>query len=454
MKQALLHYLFRYLDAYLPANHSILNDSTKRRRLRLFIATASIFDLILFIRLPAAIDIGGVRLPLFLFILTITNLALIWLFITNAKGFQVLIWFFVAIGILHNLVDSYLIPIFPSRTIPFMYMIILSAYLLSGRWLSFFAFATLSVGYTFIAFKSTLNTDNNSIMLTNAIVSGLMVWVLSGIYDYFRETTEQKLIALNQERDKDLKLAAQLQNELVPQSKQYGPYLISARNHSAIAVGGDYYEALRSGNYSWFAIGDVSGHGLQAGMLSMQIRSMLMYLVTELGYNNPRNILVELNNSFYQTVRKLNIRSYMTFLLARLDDNGRLLFTGSHQKVIILRAADKSIEIIPAQGIWLGLAHLNEKSRVFEFETDLKPNDMIFLFTDGLTEGRNQSGEMFGFDRVLNSLRHSFELSESLDEEKIIDRIIVEFDNFCHGQDIEDDLTIFCIRRLSGSNSV
>lgn len=457
MKATFSHYLVRYLDSFLPENHFILLDSTKRRRIRLFMAATTIFDLILLIRLPSVIEGGGVRLPLFLIIMTVTTFAIIWLLISKAKWFQVLVWFFVGLGVSHNLIDAYLFPIFPPRNLPFLYMIILAAYLLSGRWLSFLSFVALSIGYTWMAFhddQNILNSEYQLVLVTNIVVSGFMVWVFSGVYDYFREATEKKLIALNQEREKDLKLAAQLQNELIPQFKEYGPYLISARSRSAIAVGGDYYEALRSGNYSWFAIGDVSGHGLQAGMLSMQIRSMLMYLITEQSYENPAEILIELNNSFYQTVKKLNIRSYMTFLLARLDDNGRLLFTGSHQKVIILRAADRSIEIIPAQGIWLGLEHLNENDRNFEFETNLNQNDMIFLFTDGLTEGRNQAGEMYGFDRLLASLRHSFESTTSLCEEKLIDHILLEFDQFCNQIEVEDDLTIFCIRKLANSNSI
>jgi serine phosphatase RsbU (regulator of sigma subunit) len=291
-------------------------------------------------------------------------------------------------------------------------------------------------------------------MATNTIIAGLMVWFLSEVYDYFRDSSERQLKELNREREKDLELAARMQQDLVPQMSCIGSYRIHSVSRPAAVVTGDYHEAIRSGDENWFAIGDVTGHGLQAGMLSMQIRSMLAYLVMELGLNRPADVFVELNNSFHMVVRKLNIRSYMTFLLARINDQGQLCFTGSHQKLVLLRVRRKEIEIIPSQGIWLGLEHIEDQRRILEYERVMEKGDMLFLFTDGLIEVRNPEGESYGFDRLVSLLRSIIENQEDLTEKVIVDRVIRDFDDFRNSMPCEDDVTVFCIRRQTDDEHV
>ncbi|EHQ05295.1 PP2C family protein-serine/threonine phosphatase [Leptonema illini] len=448
----------RYLDAYLPEDHPILRESRSRRRLRILMGVGTVFNLILISKLPVVFLAGGVRLLLFVSMIAVFTTGLAWVLFMKAKGVDYVTAAFIGLGALHNIIDAYTYPIFPPRNLPFFFMILLSAHLLFGRWYSLAILFVMSVAYVPLINVPSLDgvviidprvMDYRINIATNTIIAGLMVWLISEAYDYFRESSERQLKDLNREREKDLELAARVQQDLVPQMSRIGSYRIDSVSRPAAVVGGDYHEALRAGTANWFAIGDVSGHGLQAGMLSMQVRSMLAYLLMELGLDKPSDVLVELNNSFHQVVRKLNIRSYMTFLLARIDDQGRLSFTGSHQKLVLLRRRRGEIEIVPSHGIWLGLEHIEDRRRIMEFELMMEVDDILFLFTDGLTEARNEKGELYGFDRLIGQLQRLIEGQEELTEKALTDHIVKDFDHFRGSIPCEDDVTVFCIRRVT-----
>ena len=448
----------RYLDAYLPEDHPILRESRSRRRLRILMGVGTVFNLILISKLPVVFISGGVRLFLFVSMIVVFSTGLAWVLLMKARGVDYVTAAFIGLGALHNIIDSYTYPFFPPRNLPFFFMILLSAHLLFGRWYSLAILFTMAVAYVPLINVPSIDgvavidprvMDYRINIATNTIIAGLMVWLISEAYDYFRESSERQLKDLNREREKDLELAARVQQDLVPQMSRVGSYRIDSHSRPAAVVGGDYHEAVRAGAANWFAIGDVSGHGLQAGMLSMQVRSMLVYLLMELGLDKPADVLVELNNSFHQIVRKLNIRSYMTFLLARIDDQGRLSFTGSHQKLVLLRHQRREIEIVPSHGIWLGLEHIEDRRRIAEFELSMEVGDILFLFTDGLIESQNMHGESYGFDRLLALLQKLIHEQEDLTEKALTDHIVKDFDRFRGSVACEDDVTIFCIKRVT-----
>lgn len=453
----------RYLDAYLPEDHPLLLDSDSRRRLRILMGVGTVFTLILISKLPVVMLSDRLRLLLLLSLVAVLATGIAWVLLTKAKGLDYVAAGIVGFGVAHNLTASYLFPTFPPENLPFFFMIVLATHLLFGRWYSLAVLVVMSFAYIPLmympSFEGVTINDQRVVeyritMATNTIIAGLMVWFLSEVYDYFRDSSERQLKELNREREKDLELAARMQQDLVPQMSCIGSYRIHSVSRPAAVVTGDYHEAIRSGDENWFAIGDVTGHGLQAGMLSMQIRSMLAYLVMELGLNRPADVFVELNNSFHMVVRKLNIRSYMTFLLARINDQGQLCFTGSHQKLVLLRVRRKEIEIIPSQGIWLGLEHIEDQRRILEYERVMEKGDMLFLFTDGLIEVRNPEGESYGFDRLVSLLRSIIENQEDLTEKVIVDRVIRDFDDFRNSMPCEDDVTVFCIRRQTDDEHV
>ncbi len=450
----------RYLDAYLPEQHPILSDSRSRRRLRIVMGVGTVFDLILISKLPVVIEAGGLRLFLFVSIIVVFTLGLAWLLLTRARAVDYITAAFIGLGIIHNIIDAYAYPSFPPRNLPFFPLIILATHLLFGRWYSLTVLFGMSAAYAplihvpspdGIAVIDPLTMDYRINVATNTIIAGLMVWLISEAYDYFRESSERQLRALNRERDKDLELAARVQQDLIPPTSRVGAFRIDSVSRPASVVGGDYHEAVRAVDANWFAIGDVTGHGLQAGMLSMQVRSMLVYLLSEAGLTNPADVLVELNNAYHQVVRKLNIRSYMTFLLVRIDDDGRLVFTGSHEKLIMLRHRSRQVEVIPSQGIWLGLEHIEDRNRIATFELTMDVDDTLLLFTDGLLESRNESGESFGFERLLTLLQNASRSSKELNEKTLTTLVMKEFDRFKGAALPDDDVTLFCIRRVADS---
>lgn len=461
VRERLFLFASRYLDAFLPVQHPVLQDRAGRRRLRLVMGASAVFIILATSRLPFVVSEGGRRVLLNLLVIVWYSSVVGWTIWQRARYLTAVSFSLVVVSVAHNACDSYLHPFYPGHNVPFIFAMILGTHLVFGRWVSL---AVLIVGTGmyipligsswpsgvgagnphFLAYQA--NFSNNTIM------AALMIWLISEAYDHFREESEQNLLRVNREREADLELAQNLHRELFPPAGRYGPCRFFAVSKPASTVGGDYCEAMKTDRSSWFAIGDVSGHGLQAGMLVMQIRAMLVYLVSSRSHLRPSLIFVDLNNTFYEIVKKLNIRSYMTFFILRVEADGACCGVGSHQKLIILRRRERIVEVLPTHGVWLGLERLeSDTRRLAEIRFRLEEGDLLVTYTDGLTEVRNRSGEQYGLDRSIETLRGLVSRPELPDERQVVETLFLELDQFRAGQAVEDDITVACICMDSGA---
>ncbi len=120
--------------------------------------------------------------------------------------------------------------------------------------------------------------------------------------------------------------------------------------------------------------------------------------------------------------------------------NGEFIFSGLHQDILIYRAATKKVEAIETSGMWLGLTS-DVKGMMPESRLKLEENDVMLLYTDGVTEAMmSSSNEMYGDERLADSLEKTGHLSS----EKIHDTIIEELSTYKK----PDDVTIMVIKRI------
>lgn len=454
-RQRLFEFASRFLDAFLPEQHPIIQDRGKRRRLRLVMGASIFFIVLATSRLPFVISEGGRRVVLNLIVIVWYSGVVGWTIWQKGRFLTTVSFSLVLINVAHNAYDSYLHPFYPGHNVPFIFATILATHLVFGRWISL-AVLIVGTGMYIPLIGSTwpagVGAGNPHYMAyqanfsNNTIMAALMIWLISEAYDHFREESEQRLLRVNREREMDLELAQNLHRELFPAAGTYGPCRFYAVSKPASTVGGDYCEAVRAEHCSWFAIGDVSGHGLQAGMLVMQIRAMLVYLVSSRAHLRPALIFLELNNIFYEIVRKMNIRSYMTFFMLRVEGDGVCCGVGSHQKVLLLRRRERILEIMPTHGVWLGLERIESgSSRLSEIRFHLEEGDLLVMYTDGLTEVRNVSGEQYGLDRVVDTLRSLLSQPEFPGERQVVDSLLSGVNQFRGKQEMDDDVTVACI---------
>lgn len=253
------------------------------------------------------------------------------------------------------------------------------------------------------------------------------------------------LVELKKARDaiwSEMELAKRIQTALLPEKKKISGFEISATMRPAKEVGGDYYDIIETPTGDkWVAIGDVSGHGVDSGLIMMMAQTSIVSMVNNFSNCKPSNILKSVNTVIRENISRLGSDHYMTLMAIHLDDN-RMTISGKHQDVIIYRSALNKTEVLPTMGTWLGISD-DIDNHVQDISTDIADGDIVLLFTDGVTEATNKDGEMYGQER----LEHALNQYADIPIGRILEKIIEDVNQF---QDEQlDDITLVIIKKCS-----
>ncbi|ANK92218.1 HAMP linker domain-containing protein [Rhizobium sp. N6212] len=227
-----------------------------------------------------------------------------------------------------------------------------------------------------------------------------------------------------------------LQQEL----EEFQDIEIAAYMRPAEEVGGDYYDVLKNGRRLKIGIGDVTGHGLESGVLMLMVQSVARAL-QEAGNTDAVKFLADLNSALFKNIVRTKIDKHLT--LAFLDYDGReMILSGQHEEVVIVRANGEIQRVDTMDlGIPIGLdADISAfiKTREIAFEK----GDLILLHTDGVTEAANDAGELFGIERLCSeALRLKGQSAE-----KVVSGIVATLMHFIGSQKIYDDITLLAVR--------
>ena len=246
----------------------------------------------------------------------------------------------------------------------------------------------------------------------------------------------RKLKAENERMYKELRLASELQQSMVPNGyvaqdnvEIFGK-LIPARE-----MGGDLFDyGILDGKLN-FCIGDVCGKGAPAAMLMAYAHAHLVELT--LRESNPARIVYELNRfASYQNVSC----TFFTLFYGMLDlQTGRLQYCNAgHNPPYILSDEVRMLDCDPNQPV----GPLEDAEFSLQ-ETILSPGDTIFLYTDGLTEAKNKAEEDFGFERTESLLKDCME--RRLNPEETIKTITEAMHHFTENAEQSDDLTMLAV---------
>ncbi len=242
-----------------------------------------------------------------------------------------------------------------------------------------------------------------------------------------------------QKMEDDLLIAKEIQQGLIPKLlPQHKDLDLSAINISSKIVGGDYYDIIDLDKRKFvFAIADVSGKGTAASLLMASIHAMFHTL---LPLDMPPSELVKrMNNLIFDNTS--NDR-FITFFYGILDVETKLFtyVNAGHNLPILLKNNDKIIRLDKG-GVILGVT--KEFITYEEGNIKLECGDLLYFFTDGVTEAMNAENVEFGEDRLIKILRASKNLSA-----KEIQNIIVDnLKNYC-GENQSDDITMIVAKIL------
>ncbi|MBI4904033.1 MAG: SpoIIE family protein phosphatase [Acidobacteria bacterium] len=200
----------------------------------------------------------------------------------------------------------------------------------------------------------------------------------------------------------ELEIAAEVQRRLLPQRVPISSAAtLAAVTMPARSVGGDSYDFLTRPGELGFAIADVAGKGVAAALLTSMVQASLRLIAAEDGIALPMTV-TRMNRFLKQTFAG-NRGSFATFFYAKLNETTRELryVNAGHNPPYLLREGKE--ETLPRTGLVIGMF---DKALYEERSLSLRQGDLLFVFTDGLTEARNASGEDFGEERLVDLLKN------------------------------------------------
>lgn len=198
--------------------------------------------------------------------------------------------------------------------------------------------------------------------------------------------------ALEKKRlEHELRLARDIQLRLLPQKLPATKRLdMAAYFNPADEVGGDYFDYFQIGDEKvGVVMADVSGHGTAAALMMTMVKGILHTLTQR--FDSPRQVLAEVN-AMLGFMAPPEVFVTMTFLLFDMHENTLRYSNAGHNPLLYHNSQTKSCGMMELAGPALGIS----KMAVFqEKEIALHAGDLLMIYTDGVTEALNESGQMF-----------------------------------------------------------
>ncbi|MEJ2428472.1 MAG: SpoIIE family protein phosphatase [Deltaproteobacteria bacterium] len=241
---------------------------------------------------------------------------------------------------------------------------------------------------------------------------------------------------------KALEVAQEVQQNLLPLDVPVLPgFDISATAVYCDETGGDYFDFFPCGKGCeclGVAIGDVSGHGVQAALLMTTARALLRMRSSQPG--SMAEVVTSVNH--HLTADTYEASRFMTLLCLKIDQANRSLrwVRAGHEPGIFYDPATDTFEELLGPGIALGVDrdwHYEESGR-----DGLNRGQIIFLGTDGIWETLNAEGEMFGKDRLYEIIRRKARSTATTIQTAVLEAL-GDFRGKC---DQEDDITMVVIK--------
>jgi sigma-B regulation protein RsbU (phosphoserine phosphatase) len=237
--------------------------------------------------------------------------------------------------------------------------------------------------------------------------------------------------------EQDLELAARIQAGLLPRPGIVaGGWRAEFHYEPAGTVSGDYCDLISAADGGlYFMLGDVSGKGVAASMLMAHLHAMFRTLS---GVGLPLVQMVERASRVF--CESTLASHYATLVCGCADNNGEVeLCNAGHPAPLLVQGSD--VRPIHATGLPLGMfcgeEFTSEKLR-------LEKGDLLFLFTDGLTEAQDERGIEFGIQPVIEVLRAQHSRSAS----GLVHSCVSEVSGYRSGRPVNDDLTLMAIERI------
>jgi len=266
----------------------------------------------------------------------------------------------------------------------------------------------------------------------------------------FRKSQEN--VAEQERLQKEMQLAQDIQQTLLPSSvPEIEGYEIDSFYESAKEVGGDYYDFVEvDKDCLGIVVADVSGKGVPGSLVMTMIRTALR---TEArGVKSASEVLARLNDFVEKDMKK---GMFVTIFYVIIDSKRRRLNYASagHNPMILFRQTTKKTYYLNPKGFPVGISLPDPDLFKKSIESDtiqLAEDDILLIYTDGITEAMNSKRYLFGEERLLDTIRNYSHLTAT----PFVEKLTEEIHAFTEGFEQNDDITFLAIKETSSPEKI
>lgn len=241
----------------------------------------------------------------------------------------------------------------------------------------------------------------------------------------------------------EVTMARQIQLDLLPDKPpSLKAFQIAAQSMPSRTVGGDFYDfiPIEANKRLGIVIADASGKGMPAALLIAQIQAIIRSEV-----NNGNPIPTIMRNMNKQVCLSTSLEKYVTLFYGELNlETGLLQYSNAGHNYPVLARENGEMELLITGGPIIGaFAHLEYQAA----ETVIKPSDTLFMYTDGLSEAMNPTGEEFGDVRI----REHICKARHLPPHELMGHMLTRVREFDPTSPPQDDTTVITLKMIHGA---
>ncbi len=266
--------------------------------------------------------------------------------------------------------------------------------------------------------------------------------------DLIVQKRTEELRKLNDQLMEDLRYAKDIQKAMYPSRlPQYTEVAFDSRYFAADMVSGDFYNIFKRDeeNLALF-IGDVSGHGVPAAMLTVFVNQTVRTLIdAQLGTIKPSDVLNSIYKSFNKTDFSEEVYIVMIYGLYNVKKRELTYSSAGHNVEPLVIKENGKVEEINITGFPICKFAEYYDGQYKDNILVLDPKDKVLFYTDGLIEARNTEGNFYSKERLIDLLKTNSNKS-CKDINKLISRSLFEFTG---KYALKDDVTFFILEVTS-----
>jgi anti-anti-sigma factor len=279
---------------------------------------------------------------------------------------------------------------------------------------------------------------------------GAIAGVFNEITEKFKKARDS---VLEQEKmQKEIEVAKQIQQSLLPRKRpEISGYDIAPLYQAAAEVGGDYYDFVQVDDDTiGVVVADVSGKGVPGSLVMTMIRTALR--MEARGNRNASDVMSKMNSFVTDDMKK---GMFVTMFYVILDSKNRVISYASagHNPMILYRHETKETFFLNPRGFPVGISLPDEtlfRRSISLEKVRLKKDDMLVIYTDGVTEAMNERREQYGEERLIQMVKDNAYLPPT----EFIEKLDADIKLFTGDHPQSDDITVVAVKEKLTADDV